>query len=275
LVELAFVWVWGVLGSGAHAPDASVPSSEEVFERAIASASESQAQWREGQYVYRLLSSVEKYEKNGDIKQQIDSVYDAVVLEGEPYLRLTERNGKPLDEDAQAKERERQEEFVAKVRSGEKPPRDETQVDFDHELVDRYETQFEGVEDVEGRPAFVYDYAPRPGKLPERRRMDRVFNHSRGRIWIDKEDYEVARLEFEMEHEVRFWWFMGSISELRGYYVRRPVDGVWLPAEGAMYIRGRVVFRSIRQRHEASWIDFERGRPEAATGGRRGPLDSF
>jgi hypothetical protein len=82
-------------------------------------------------------------------------------------------------------------------------------------------------------------------------------------IWSATETWEVARLEFELMRTVRFWWFLGVVSEVRGYYERMPVDGVWLPSRGSLSIRGRALFDVIRRDQSAVWSDWARF-PEGA-----------
>ena len=58
------------------------------------------------------------------------------------------------------------------------------------------------------------------------RRIDYALNKARGQIWIDKETFEAARVEFELIDRVRLWWgIVGTIMRARGSVDRGPRAG--------------------------------------------------
>jgi len=257
--SLAWLWAAALIPVGApRAASESLPSADEIVARAVERAREAKEQGLEDGYSYRMEYSVEKLTPAGEVEERVDDVYRLVRVAGRPYLELLTRDDRELTEEERADERERRREFEEAVRTQGEAPEERERIDFDGDLVSRYDAELLGVEVVEGRPAFALRYSPRPGRLPDRRRIDKVLNRSRGKIWIDRETYEVSRLEFEMTDRVRFLWFLGSVSELRGFYVRQPVDGVWLPDRGEMYLHARILFRTSRRRQAARWVDFER-----------------
>jgi hypothetical protein len=247
------------------------PSAHEIVQRAVERARQSKQRGLEEGFTYRMQYSVEKLSPDGEVEERVDEVYRLVPVGGEPYLQLVSRDGRELTEPELEEERERRREFEETVREQGESPEEKERIEFDQDLVSRYEAELLGVEPVEGRPAYALRYSPLSGDLPERRRIDKVLNRSRGRIWIDRDTYEVARLEFEMTDTVRFLWLLGSVSELRGFYVRQPVGGVWLPDRGEMYLHARMLFRTSRRRQSARWTGFEKLEADAAGTGRPGP----
>ena len=108
--------------------------------------------------------------------------------------------------------------------------------------IGRYDVAFEAEEVFRGRPTYRISFEPRPGRLPVRRRIDHALNKARGQIWIDKETYEAARVEFELIDRVRLWWgLLGHIQQARGSLDRGPVVGdLWgLPPVGDLLGRPR------------------------------------
>ena len=68
-------------------------------------------------------------------------------------------------------------------------------------------------------------FEPKSGKLPVRRRNDRTLNNSRGRVWLDQESYEIARVEFELKGPTRISWrILGFISRVDGMLDRKEGD---------------------------------------------------
>jgi len=257
----SFAWLWAASLIPVGAPRAgseSLPPADEIVARAVERARQAKERGLEDGYSYRMEYSVEKLTPAGEVEERVDDVYRLVRVGGRPYLELVSRDGRELTAEEHEQERERRREFEEAIREQGEAPEERERIEFDGDLVSRYDAELLGVEAVEGRPAYALRYSPRPGRLPDRRRIDKVLNRSRGKIWIDRETYEVARLEFEMTDRVRFLWFLGSVSELRGFYVRQPVDGVWLPDRGEMYLHARMLFRTSRRRQAARWVGFEK-----------------
>lgn len=243
----------------APADDVSV---ETIVGRAVERARWAAEQGFESRYACRLRTRIEELDGDGGLDEEKTRTYELVLVNGHPYYRLVLVEGEPLEGKERRREAKREAEFREELAEGQAPEADSPEDDddeniaFDEDLVRRYEAELVGRDVVEGRPAWLVRYAPRAEPLPEERRMDKLLNRSRGRIWFDAETYEVARVEFELTETLRFFWFLGSVSELTGYYVRRPVDGVWLPGEGAMTIHARKLVSRIRRRHTARWTDY-------------------
>jgi len=54
------------------------------------------------------------------------------------------------------------------------------------------------------------------------------------------------------------WGILGSVSDARGHFERRPVgDGQWLARELDLYYHTRVLFRTTRRGETTVWDSFE------------------
>jgi hypothetical protein len=246
------------------------PSADAIVREALERAEWNEENRPEADFSYGLLSTLDELDGEGGVEERSVKRYRLDLVEGYPFLRLLEVDGRPLAGEDVARERKRELEFRASLKlreqqgqEPEEPEEHEDTIYFDEDLVSRYRAELVGVRPYAEHEAWVLRFEPRPGELPERRRVDRLLNATRGVIWIDTETWEVARLEFELMRTVRFWWFLGVVSEVRGYYERMPVDGVWLPSRGSLSIRGRALFDIIRRDQSAVWSDWARF-PEGA-----------
>jgi len=247
----------------------ALPSAKTIVERAVEQGVRNDEEKPEADFRYALVSVREELDSEGAVAERSEKRYRLDLVEGHPFLRLLEIDGQPLSgEDAanaQNREREFREAIEKREQSGEepeKPKEHEDTIYFNEDLVSRYEAELLDVRPYADRQAYVLRYEPKPGPLPEKRRVDKLLNATHGVIWLDTETYEVARLEFQLIGTVRFWWFLGSVSHLSGYYERMPVDGVWLPSRGSLSIRGRALFSAIRRDQSAVWSDWERFGPD-------------
>jgi hypothetical protein len=72
-----------------------------------------------------------------------------------------------------------------------------------------------------------------------------------GRLWIDEEDADVARLEVSLVEPVFLGWFglLGSLTQCDVSLERRRMpDGVWINAKQALFIQCRKLTATTRFR---------------------------
>lgn len=237
------------------------PSANQILEEAIARARQEDERDLLKQYRFKVFRVRDKLDGDGELKVRNEEVYENILIEGFPYQRLIEKNGRALTEKEREEEEKRESDFRKKIAQGEDPMRDEeNDFSFNRDLVGRFDFSLEGVEEIGGRSNWVLSYRPKSGKLPVNRRIDRALNKAEGRVWIDRDSHEVSRVEFELKEKVNLWWgLIGSIQEVRGTVQRREVDsGVWLPTGFDLYLKGRIFFSSLHSRQKARWTDFDR-----------------
>ena len=238
-------------------------SAQQIIARAVERAEEQRGAEPTLAYEATVESITEHLDGDGQVKKTERATYHQYPLEGVIYEELVSLEGTPLSGDDVRDEVQRRSEFAEEVRKrrakGENPaPEDENRVDFDTEFVERYEFTIAGDETIDGHACWVLSLAPRPGKLPERRRIDTALNNSTGRVWVSKDDFGLARVEFEMAKSVKFWGgFLGTLRNTVGRLeFRRNADHVWLPTVIDIRLDLRILFKSIRRRIVREWDDY-------------------
>ena len=79
-----------------------------------------------------------------------------------------------------------------------------------------YRFHLAGTESVDGRPAYILDLEP----LTESKFL------SRGKIWVDAEDFAVVKMETEPAKSPSFW-----IARTQIHYTSAKTNGFWLPEQ--------------------------------------------
>lgn len=264
-IGCALTFLLTVAGTAVGAPEDKL-SAQDIVDRAIERAEWKDSKNFEASFSFRMVYESEKLDKKGRVKEREERVYQNQPIDGAPYMRLVEKDGRPLTEKELKKERKREEKYRKRLADKSKPD-DQERVAFNEELVSRYNIQRQDMEDIRGRPAYIVSFEPKSGPLPTKKRMDRALNKSAGRLWIDAETYEIAQLEFELLDKVKLWWgFIGSIKQMRGCLQREPLDGyhdVWLPSRFDIYMNGRIFFKTLHRNEKMEWSDF-RKLPEQA-----------
>ena len=262
LPALAVAWF------GSRGPAAQSPGGGDDAARAFILEALERAAWYDehnvaARYRARMTKEVRRFDGDGDVRTRDVGDYEVVPIDGVPFERRLTIDGRPLNRVERGWEEEREAEFREELRrlreENDDPEEDENAIVFNEELVARYLFTLEGEERFRNRPSYRIAFEPRPGRLPVRRRIDYALNKARGRVWIDHDTYEPARVEFELIDRVRLWWGMlGSIQQARGSLDRSPVLGdIWARIQFESYSDVRVVFSRTRRSEFRQWRDFE------------------
>ena len=236
------------------------PSEKEVLARALERGLAREQQGVDRRYTHRLHRVVEKLDRDARPARVEKFLYQVVYIDGMRYERLLEKDGKPLGKREQEAERRKEEDVRRRLRKdGDGDSLNARVFRFNRDLVDRYRFRLTGTGEVNGRQAFVVSFEPKSGELPVLHRVDRALNNSKGRVWLDQESYDIARVEFRMFRTTRFGWgILGSISHVEGVLeCREGEGGNWFPSFFRIYLKGRVLFRSMHTRRTSRWSDFE------------------
>lgn len=132
---------------------------------------------------------------------------------------------------------------------------------FDRKLMGRYRPVLTGTEEVRGYRCWVVAFAPRSGRLPSNGAMDRALNQSTGKLWILQSNYELARIVFEMQTPVRYFW--GLFATLKQVDGRIDFDavgsGIWLPSRFQLELDLSLLagVKSVRRRIGIRWMDYQ------------------
>lgn len=238
-----------------------LPQASQIIERALR-----HQEWQdEKRFEHRFTSlhivEREGLNRDGEVKWTSEEVYKTYPIGGWRFEELILKDGEPLDKKETKKQERRKREFREDLAKPEKERRSYNKhaIRFNRELMGRYAAETEGKQQINGRKAWVIRYWPKSDNLPVRRRIDHALNHSRGRVWIDEEDYGVLRIAFKLIEPVTFWGgFLGVIRDVDGWVeTARFEGGVYLPEKIRLYIDGRILIKSFRQNVTHRWEEFE------------------
>jgi len=177
---------------------------------------------------------------NGQVKSTEIKTYEIVAMYGEQVRRLVAKDDKPLEAREAAKEEERIQKIVdthkneseddRKKRLEKEAKRREESRKFVTEVADSHDFRLIGTEMVDGREAWVIDGDPRPGYEPQDKGTKFV-SKFRGRLWIDKQDMQLVRMDVEAVDTASVGWVLARIHKGTRftYEQMRMNDEIWLP----------------------------------------------
>lgn len=255
-------------------PDAKGNLSQEQMQQLIRVVADNDMQndKRLRDYTYIERDEEHKLDGKGQVKSTEVKTYDVMELYGEQVQRLTAKDDKPLDAKDAAKEEEKIQKLIDKRKNeSEEARRKREQKEekdreegrkFEREVADAYNFRLVGTESLGGRDAWVIDAEPRPGYEP-RMKDARFLPKFRGRVWIDKDDAQMAKLDVECIDTVSLGWFLARVHEGTRVEIEqtRVNDEVWLLQHVGVKIDARVaLLKEYNMELEQSFRDYKKFR---------------
>jgi hypothetical protein len=231
---------------------------------------ENQKQERDYTFIDREVEN--KLDGKGKIKSTEVKTYEILAIYGAPVQRLIEKDDKPLDAKQAAKEEEKIQKIIDKRKNEsdeDRKKREEKEVKareddrkFVREVADAYDFKLVGTEDVGGREAWVIDGEPHPGFEPHMKES-KFLSKFHGRVWIDKGDLQLAKMDIEAIDTVSVGWVLARIHKGTRVMLEqtRVNDEVWLPRHLSFKVDARVaLFKGFNINGEQEFRDYKKFR---------------
>ncbi len=227
---------------------------------------------RQRDYTYTERDVEKQLDGKGEVKKTEIKTFEVMDISGEQINRLVEKDDKPLSEKDAAKEEERVQKIINKRKNEsesdrrkreEKEEKDrEEGRKFVKEVADAYTFKLVGPEEVGGREAWVVDADPRPGFVP-RMKQSKFLSKFRGRMWVDKQDLQLSKMDAEAIDTVSVGWVLARIHKGAHFMLEqtRVNDEVWLPRQLSFNIDARIaLLKGFRVEGEQSFRDYKKFR---------------
>lgn len=230
-----------------------------------------QANWlRMKDYTWVAHSTERHYGSDGKVKSTQESAWETVMLDGEPYRRMLERDGRPLPPAEQKKQQDKLDKSVARLahetpeekrrRLADYEMRRRKEREFLREIPDAYDFRVEGDAQVDGHDAWVIAGTPHAG-YHARDRDAKALLKIRGKLWVDKSSYQWVRLEAETTETIAFGLFLARLNPGASliFEQTRIAGDLWLPKRMDMKGAGRLaLFKRIAIDQEITWTNYRR-----------------
>lgn len=200
------------------------------------------------------------YDKKGRVSFNETTRYETVFVEGLPYRRLLERNGKPLDPQAEAEEERRYQATVAERRRMKSQPKQtgahrEIELEIDWTLWPiMFHASQKGEVIVDGRRTTRLVLIPRNGQKPESDAAKDALS-TFIELWIDATDELPVRVRIEYKQN-GIQLLRGSVMELA--FFKDPGTGTYLCSRSSFEFKTRVEQTELRGRTEQIFSGYKR-----------------
>jgi len=231
---------------------------------------QNQKQARDYTYIAREVEN--KLDGKGETKSTEVKTYEVLEIYGEPVQRLIANNDKPLDPKQAAKEEEKIQKIIDKRKNESEDDRQKREQKqekeredgrkFVREVADAYNFTLLGTELVGGREAWVFQGEPRPGFEPHMKES-KFLSKFHGRVWIDKSDLQMAKLDVEAIDNVAVGWVLARIHKGARFMIEqaRINDEVWLPRHLTFKVDARIaLLKGFKMDGEETFRDYKKFR---------------
>jgi hypothetical protein len=225
-------------------------------------------------YTYIEHKIQKKLDGKGQVKSTEVRTYEVMAIYGEQFERLIEKDDKPLSEKDAAQEEARIQREVEKRKNESQEERTKRHVEeekqreknreFVSDVADAYNFRLVGSELLNGRDAWVIAGEPRPGFEPHGKAAQFLAKFH-GRMWIDKSDTQLVKLDVEAMDTVSMGWVLARIHKgTRLVYEQTRVnDEVWLPEQLNFKLDARVaLFKGYNEESEQTYRNYRKFRTE-------------
>ena len=227
---------------------------------------------RQRDYTYIDREIQNTLDRKGKTKSTEIKTYEVLEIYGEQVQRLIEKDDKPLDAKDAAKEDEKIQKIIDKRKNEsdeDRKKREEKEAKeredgrkFVKEVADAYDFKLVGTDQVDGRDAWVIDGEPRPGYEPHMKDA-KLLSKIHGRVWIDKGDLQLAKMDIETLDTVSFGWVLARIHKGTRVMLEqtRVNDEVWLPRHVTFKLDARVaLFKGYNIDGDQQYRDYKKFR---------------
>src|SRR5882724_3980588 len=235
-----------------------------------------QANWlRMKDYTWTARETERRLDSKGAAKSVESRAWETLVLYGEPHRRIIERDGKPLAHEEQRKQQEKLDKAVAKLQSETPQQRQRRVAEFEkdrqkqreflREIPELYDFRLEGEAKVDGYDAWVIAATPKPGYRP-RQHDAKPLLKIKGKLWIDKSEYQWVRVEAETTDTISFGLFLARLNAGAKlvFEQTRVNDEVWLPKREFARGTGRIgLLKKVAMEEELTWSNYRKFQVES------------
>ena len=231
---------------------------------------QNQKQVRDYTYIAREVEN--KLDGKGETKSIEVKTYEVLEIYGDTVQRLIAKNDQPLDAKQAAKEEEKIQKMIDKRKNESESDRlkreqkeEKEREDgrkFVREVADAYDFTLLGTESVGGREAWVFQGEPRTGFEPHMKES-KFLSKFHGRVWIDKSDLQMAKLDVEAIDNVSVGWVLARIHKGARFMIEqtRVNDEVWLPRYLTFKVDARLaLLKGFRLNGEETFRDYKKFR---------------
>jgi len=236
------------------APAPTSLTAQQIINKTVERAQSLRGSNKQADYSYSKFAVTEEFNAKGKLKEKKEKLLEFQA--GYGRLSQIKLNGRPLSGAEFRKQDEAAIEARQQATDSKSNRRDDNWEKYvTPQLVSKYSFKLLGEETVNGRSAYIVGFEPTSGDLPVNHLAERLTNRLGGKVWVDEEDFEIARAQVALRGEVALWGgLLGNLKKCNFTVERSRVDNnVWFNTTTNGEFEGRKLLEPthIRTRSES------------------------
>jgi len=178
------------------------PDANEIVRQMIERSADARTIEERESFGYQRVSRIDYLNDTGAVRKSAVHVYEINQVNGKPSSKLVQINGHPPvvnDEKKRSAARE----------TGDKS----RNLVLTEDILKRYQYTFRGEDRLEQRPVWILSFVPK-ANLEEEGFFDRLINGMTGTVWVDQEDFQLARASIHLGKKVSFFGGIAGAIEV-------------------------------------------------------------
>jgi len=235
----------------AEAKEGSLLTAVEIAERVRAAEKQREIKTEAGEvWSFDRDIVLENFDSKGKLERRQTRRFRSFSDNRIPVLLL--HDGKPPTPEQVAKERKKIVEHKLKFLGGGDPDKQDAQGDANLLLrqielyADHFTPRLIGTETVEGRPVYVLQFLLNPENRFEDSLVNLVIKNLLIKVWIDKEEFQIAKLEAELVNPLYVvGGLAGKVTTFKVIaFQKRLTPEIWADWKVSTHIRGRILWET-------------------------------
>jgi hypothetical protein len=250
--------------------------SQDVEEIVRRSVELDQANWlRMADYTWVGRVRERHFDSHNRVTSEHREAWETIVLDGQPFHRMLERDGELLPAEEQRKQQLKLDKAAARLENETAEQKQRRAADYEKtrrrerefllEIPAAYEFRLEGTDTVDGHDVWVVSGEPKP-EYRAKSRDGAALQKIRGKMWIEKTGYQWVRVEAQTTETISFGWFLARLNAGAKLVLEqtRVNDEVWLPRREYMRGSGRIgLVKRVSEDLEITWNDYKKFRVDS------------
>lgn len=247
---------------------AQPPDPSEIIRRSLTANEQNWAAARN--YTFLQRTEERRVDSAGRVKSKNIKTYDITLLEGSPYLRLVEREDRPLPAAEERREQEKLQKSIAdrqketpaqrQRRIAEYEKRRDRQRQDMRQVGEAFNFRIVGTDRLDGHDVWVLDATPRRGYKPNSSDT-KVLPHVKGKLWIDQHTFHWVRVEAEVTDPVTWGLFLVRLDPGARIRIDETLVNheVWLPRQISISASARIgLFKKLRVEEDTTYRNYRK-----------------
>jgi hypothetical protein len=237
-------------------------SVEEIVRQTVAHSQQAGNRATRPAYTYTKVTLTTELDSEGHIKESKERSYQVTFRDGATCVKLVAVNGRAPGE-AELKQLAEKEmnlqQLFGPSKSAKSAKTESRETTLTPELAARFSFTLAATETINGRRTYRVAFESKSPAPPVHHVIDRVLNRLSGTLWIDAQEFEIARADIRLGSEVNLLGgVVGSLKKLAFTINRtRVADGVWFSTSSNGDFEGRKLLDPKRIRTKSRSTNFQ------------------